>query len=747
MDANLTIDRALHFHRAGDLANAELAYLQILRHNPNHADALHLLGMLCHQTGQTDEAIRLIRRAISIAPNQAVYHSNLGLVLAAVGQSESAIQAYEKATQLDPQSAEALNNLAVALAKTGQMPRAIETLKRAVRLRPDYADAQKNLLSLMGIAGGTARAHHALGDLFQESGQYEPAIDFYRKAISLDGTSAESWNNLGNALFAHGDRQQALASYQNALTIRPDFPQANNNLANVLKEVGRYEEAVTAYQRAIELQPNSPEPLSNLGNLIREAGQWESAVEMYQRALAIDPNHVSTLNNLGNALSEKGRFSDAVVQYEKAVALSPDYSDAINNLGTALEETGQRDRAMECYQRARQLDPDAVSPPWNIALLQLLRGDYENGWKGYENRWRQKKQSRSKRNFSQPMPANVEQMKGKRILLHAEQGFGDVLQFCRYVPLVAEWAGEVIFECPKELRRLFENSFAATLIAQAGRPGIDLRDALSADRSPAFRPGLLRTAVKVVERGEMLPSFDLHCPLMSLPMVFGTTLADVPAQVPYLFPDPADVQRWGSRFADQPPGLRVGLVWAGQSSHQKDRHRSLTLADFDRFAEVQGVRFYSLQVGAASGRAKLTPSPGTPGEGWGEGDFEGQSNLGTPNHPHPNPLPEYRERGPEKMDLVDWTADLHDFADTAALISHLDLVITVDTAVAHLAGAMGKPVWVLLAYQPDWRWLLDRTDSPWYPSARLFRQTEPENWTAPLSTVRHQLAKGELAAI
>jgi tetratricopeptide (TPR) repeat protein len=707
MDANATIDHGLKFHRSGDLAGAELVYREILEKSPDHADALHLLGMVCHQSARADEAERLIRRAISVVPNQAVFHSNLGLVLAAMGKREEASDAYRRAAQLDPESAEALNNLGVASCQAGDAVEGMDAFKRALLIRPDYADAQKNLLTIMSLLWGEAKANHTLGDFFQEAGRYESAIDFYRKAIAIDSASAESWNNLGNALFAHGDRQQAIASYQSALSLKPDFPQACNNLANALKEAGRYEEAMAAYERAIALQPDSPEPLSNLGNLVREAGQWETAVQLYERALAIDASHPSTLNNLGNAYCEKGRFTDAVSCYEKAIDSKPNYSDAINNLGTALEELGQRDRAMAFYQKAMQLDPSAVSPPWNIALQQLLRGDYENGWRGYEHRWQQKKQSRSKRNFTQPMPATVGDLKGKRVLLHAEQGFGDALQFCRYVPSVAQLAAEVIFECPAELRRLFEISFVEPHPRDTGlRPvpvapeeqDLSASEPTSTGRRPVSRK--MVSPIRVIEKGTLLPAFDLHCPLMSLPMVFGTTLQTIPAEVPYLKPDPADVERWRSRFADQPPGLRVGLVWAGQSTHQKDRHRSLALADFADLAKVPDVQFYSLQVGESAVQAKSPPAG---------------------------------------VRLIDWTSDLHDFADTAALIAQLDLVITVDTAVCHLAGAMRKGVWVLLAYQPDWRWLLDRTDSPWYASAALFRQTQPEDWSTPLLQISAKL--------
>jgi hypothetical protein len=392
-------------------------------------------------------------------------------------------------------------------------------------------------------------------------------------------------------------------------------------------------------------------------------------MQSYNAALEVDPQHAQTHNNLANAYCEIGDWDRAIQGYNRALAIQPDYADALNNLGTALEEIGQRDRAMQLYRQALDLHPGSVSAPWNIALLQLLRGDYTNGWVGYEHRWRQAKQKLSFRNFTEPMLRvdDPSAIRGKHVFLHAEQGLGDTLQFCRYVPMVADLGARVTLECPPQLLRLL---------------------------------GSLRGVETLITAGSAIQPFDLHCPLMSLPMVFNTTLATVPAKVPYLAADPIDVARWAERFVDQPSHLRVGLVWAGGTTHQKDRHRSLKLTDFTALAAIPGIELYSLQVGEPARQAASPPSG---------------------------------------MKLTDWTMELNDFADTAALVSHLDLVITVDTAVGHLAGALGKMVWILLAYSPDWRWLLDREDSPWYPNTRLFRQQSPGDWYGPLQSLTEQL--------
>jgi tetratricopeptide (TPR) repeat protein len=652
MDVSQTIGDALRFHQAGDFINAEMRYRQVLARHPHHADALHLLGMLLHNRGHQIDAEQLIRQAIAVNPDQAVYHTNLGIVLAAAGKLTEACDAYRRASQLNPLSPEALNNLGVALHTAGLTTDAIDCFKRAIALRPAYTDAQQNLFRLLKIAPNTAAAFHTLADVLRQASHANEAIACYQSAIRLD----------------------------------PDHAPSHNNLANLLSEQGRLAEAIPAYLTALQLQPNSADLLSNLGNALREAGQRERAMECYCRAIVVDPRHARTFNNLGNFHCENADWPAAIDAYNQAIAIDPNFGEAINNLGTALEETGQRDEAMACYQRAKILSPESVSPPWNIALLQLLSGDAENGWRGYEHRWKQKKQCRSFRNFTQPMLSLAALRPGVKVLLHAEQGFGDAIQFCRYTERVAAFGVEVMVECPPPLVRLFST---------------------------------LRGVSKVIAHGDPLPVFDLQCPMMSLPLVFRTRLQaanepgspddlkdrrssfnDVGALVPYLRADPADLEHWKQRFPDEPNAFRIGLVWAGGGNHQKDRQRSLNLSNFAGLAGMADVQFYSLQVGEKSAQAKAPPAG---------------------------------------MRLTDWTDQLRDFADTAALISQLHLVIAVDTSVAHLAGALGTPVWILIPFQPDWRWLLDRTDSPWYPSAKLFRQPAPGRWDEPLSEIARTL--------
>ncbi len=406
---------------------------------------------------------------------------------------------------------------------------------------------------------------------------------------------------------------------------------------------------------------------------------------------------------MASALMEMGKFDEAVDSCQQALRLRPDYTEARTNLGNALLKLGRHDESLMCHDDVLRLSPNDPMAHWNRALAWLLLGDYERGWPEYE--WRMQGPVRLKRPFRQPL-WNGSSLAGKTILLHAEQGHGDTLQFIRYAPLVKQCGGEVILECDPVLARLLKSC-----------PGIDT----------------------VVSQMAALPSFDVHAPLLSLPAIFKTTLATVPANVPYLSAEPELVRWWaatldketrrqgdketrrqGEGIADHhvtsagsclPVSLspclpvlerefKVGIVWQGRPTHGQDRHRSIPLAAFASLARLEGIRLFSLQKGAGS--EQLAPSPLSPaaGErGWGEG-----------------------------FPVTDLGSRLETFADTAALLKNLDLLVTIDTAVAHCAGALGVPVWVMLPFSPDWRWLLNREDSPWYPSMRLFRQKRWGDW-------------------
>jgi regulator of sirC expression with transglutaminase-like and TPR domain len=440
------------------------------------------------------------------------------------------------------------------------------------------------------------------------------------------------------------------------------------NLGNALQAQGKLEEAVACHQRALSLNPDDPVVHNNLGNALKEQGKLEEAVACYQRALSLNPNNYTAHYNLGSALQEQGKLEEAVACHQRALSLNPDDPMVHNNLGNALQAQGKLEEVIACYRRALSLSPDDPLVHYNLAIIYLLKGNLKEGWEEYKYRFRKKNVAEyfdtNYLNIPQPFWDGSE-IKNKTILLYSEQGFGDTIQFIRYVPMVLEKCDKIIVVCPELLVALMHQ---------------------------------INGIHQVVKQGEQLPDFDFHCPLLSLPSVFNTTLETVPATVPYITNDPQKVLKWRERLQSDSARLKIGLCWAGNAI---PRNRSISLNMFSMLGDMGNITFYSLQKGKAAEQANVTP---------------------------------------KGMELVDYTKDLNDFSDTAAFIENLDLIISVDTSVAHLAGALGKPVWTLLQFIPDWRWLLDRADNPWYPTMRLFRQSSIGDWSNVIISIKVALS-------
>jgi tetratricopeptide (TPR) repeat protein/glycosyltransferase involved in cell wall biosynthesis len=507
---------------------------------------------------------------------------------------------------------------------------------------------------------------------FMETGEKQEAKSLYEQIIILDPNCVQARINYGFLKQENGELDAAIPHYQQALALAPDIPQTAYNLAKIFEEQGKVEEGIALYEQALVADPDFVPALINLAVALQENGKLLEAVNLYRRALEINPHSWEAYNNLATVLQEQGNLEDALEYYHKALELLPDFGEAINNLGRTFLEKGAVEEAIACYKRAIYLNPDHASAHLNLSLALLLAGDLENGLAEYEWRW---KINEFKIGHSCFMtgPENTvaareyrplwdgSDLQGKTILLHAEQGLGDSIQFVRYAAIVKNKGGRVIVGCYPQLQRLF-----ATV------EGIDL----------------------LIVKGAPLPEFDVQVPMLSLPYVLGTRLETIPETTAYLS-KPA-----GAEFTLLPGGnLKVGIVWAGNPKHRKNTQRSCSLSQFLPLLDVSGVSFYSLQKEVSEAdRALLNQTP-----------------------------------------IVDLSPHFGDLADTAAAIAKLDLVITVDTAVAHLAGALGKPVWILLAFSPDWRWLLEREDSPWYPSARLFRQRERGDWQGVFERVAEAL--------
>ncbi len=483
-----------------------------------------------------------------------------------------------------------------------------------------------------------------LGNTCHDLGQPERAAAYFERALRLNPEAVELHNNIGTALQDLGRLDEAIGCFRKALALRPDLVESLDNLAGALQPQGKLDEARACYERALALRPNRVESLIGLGVVLRAQGRLEEAVARYRRALALSPDHPDASSNLGVALVDLGRREEAITHHKKALAVQPGRAELHYNLGSALQRQGRYAEALACYGRALALKPDYAQAHLNRSLALLLTGEFDEGWQEYEWRFTV---ARYDRKFDQPLWSG-EPLAGASILIHAEQGFGDTLQFVRYIPAVAERGGRVVLEVPASLVRLARTVAGASEVVAAGDP---------------------------------LPSFDCHCPLLSLPRVFKTNLATIPNAVPYLRVPAESSAGWAERIPTT-PGPRVGIVWAGTTVGAID------LRLLQPLWEVDGVSWFSLQVGERSGDI---------------------SSLG----------------GVKIADLSPW---LVDFAETAAAICRLDLVISVDTSVAHLAGALGRPAWLLLRYPPEWRWLLEREDSPWYPTARLFRQRKEGDW-------------------
>lgn len=430
---------------------------------------------------------------------------------------------------------------------------------------------------------------------------------------------------------------------------------------------GRLREAISSFRQAAELRPNDPVIHNNFGVALSMARKFDEAIVQFRRAIKLKGDFAAAYSNLGGALREMGKLEETVVALNSALRMSPSTLSSYINLGMTLVDMGEIDQAVSVYDQCLSINPDFARAHWNRSLLYLLRGDFQRGWAEYEWRWRFP-ESIKNRQYAQPR-WDGGAMDGKTIYIYPEQGFGDMIQFLRFLPEVVARGGKIILESPPELLRLFQNL-----------------------------PGLER----IILAGETPEDFDVHCPLMSLAGILGATADSIPGAAVQLKADEQLARQWGQRFDASDDRLRVGLAWAGRPTHNSDRKRSMKLAEFAPLASVGGVAFYSLQKGEAA--AQIAQAP-----------------------------PDFR--------LTDWTTELNDFAETAALIQHLDLIVSVDTAVVHLAAAMGKPVWVLLSRIPDWRWMLDREDSAWYATVRLFRQQGPGKWEGPIGRVREALSE------
>lgn len=434
----------------------------------------------------------------------------------------------------------------------------------------------------------------------------------------------------------------------------------------MLKASGHLEEALECFNRAIAMKPNNVAAINNRAIVLQALNRHEESLEALDEGLQVEPASYKLLTNRGTALRALDRRVEAMDSYDQALASKPDTPETLNNRGALLEDLCRYTEALEQYSKAIEVRPDFARAHFNAGMCHLRLGQFETGWEEYEWRWKTDDFPSKRRTYPRPLWLGAEDVTGKTVLLHAEQGLGDTIQFCRYATELSRSGAIVILAVQPPL---------ITLVAN------------------------LSGVHKVLTYKELLPDFDFHCPLLSLPLAFKTRIDSIPASVPYLRAPESATASWVSRLGASQP-LSIGLAWSGNTRHKRDHERSIALNKLLPAFDAPGINLFSLQD-------KVRP-----------GDLD--SLKSTKNLRH-------------------FGEDLRDFSDTAALISQMDLIVTVDTAVAHLAGAMGKPVWILLAAHSDWRWMEHREDSPWYPSARLFRQPKPGDWDSVIHNVRQAL--------
>ena len=589
--ATQTLHESLKLHQSGELERAEQIYREILRVDPQHADALHLLGVIFHQRNENEKAVESIRRAVSVNRNVSQYYCNLGIACHALNRFDDAIAGFEKSLRIDP---------------------------------------------------GNAKTRFNLGKTFESAGNNAEAQKQFRQAVRL----------------------------------QPDFVEAHFNLANAIHNLGRLDESVEAYREALDLSPQTAEIHNNLGTVYKDRDEYDQALICFRHAVEIKPDHAQAHNNLGTVYQYQGRFDEAITCYRRAVDIEPNFAGALTNLGNVFCDSGQMDPAIDSFSEAIHCQPDNIKAHFNRALARIQNGEFIAGWEAYEWRWQHKVRPRT---FPQPVWDGAS-LESKTVLAYAEQGIGDEVMFASCVPDMIECAQHVVLECDSRLVDLFSRSFPeATVVA----------------RPPDSQPLSESSAVQ---------NADVQIALGSVPRFKRLSLDQFPRRASYLVPDSNQVAQWRERYGLLPEGLRVGISWRGGNEPDVRRIRSTTLDQWADLLTLANVRFINLQYGET------------------QHELNGmQEQFGITIH-----------------DWID-SDPRNDLDDFAAQIAALDLVISVDNSTVHMAGAVGSEVWTLLPFSADWRWMRGREGSLWYPSMRLFRQPNINNWDTTFRLVSSEL--------
>jgi len=664
------LNTAFKYHKSGQLPEAEIIYRQVIEEEPENYNALNLFGLLLFQHKRYDEAIIYVEKAVDINPIP-YFHINLGNIHSAKGDSDKAIDFYKKAIALEPDNADPWFGLGICHKNKKEYDKAIEYYGKAINIKPSFFSAYVNL-----------------GNIYKLKNELDKAVKYYKEAIMFNQNDPDIYNSLGLVYFDRYEIEEAVYCFEKAIKIKPSFESAYINLGNVYKTKGKIKQALHYFNLAIEMNPNNydsyvslgnlmiyinktddalrcfniasqlkpgdPAIFLNIGNAYRDAGHPEAALNYYTKAKELMPDKAEVFLNLGNTYSDMCNFDLAINFFNKAIELKPDYVTAFLNLGSLLIDKNDIEGALACFNKALEIKPNYAETHLNLSTTYLLMKDFKNGFKHYE--WRDKVKDIRHPKFSEFQKPKWDgtSLENKTLLVCHEQGFGDTLQFIRYIPQLTSLGGKILFKAPSGMEDLLrQNDIKAEII----------------DNSSNNQP-----------------EFDYYTYLMNIPYYLNSTYDDIPLTEGYLKADLEKINAYKSKFFDN-NSFKIGIKWQGNPNGKKNREIPFKL--FLKLAELDNVKLYSFQ------------------KGYGIEQLEEISS---------------------NTEIIDLGNTFNDFSDTAAAIENLDLLISNDTSLVHLAGAMAKPTWVLLPFAPEWRWFLDSEDTPWYKSVRLFRQKEMNNW-------------------
>lgn len=649
-DISKVIQPLLVMHQHGRLDDALKHYKNLLKTYPQHPIILCNMATIAFQQERITDGIKLMQQSLIADPNQAVAHHNLAAALMQQHRYDEAERHFLRSIDIKPTYLDAIKQLAGLYLRNNQFAKAHQQYQTAIAMAPQLAEL-----------------YYYDAMALKHLNQLEPMLARLKNCIKIDPNYLDANSQYGELLIHTKKYPEAIAHYEQIVKVSPNKRTPYFKLGLAHYQLKQFETALTYYDQAFALNANDYDTLNNRGLALIELKRLDEALDSFTRAIQIDHNKPSAYNNKGSCLRSQNQLHEALHEFRLAIVADPNLADAHNNLGLTYMDLGRFEEALTYFNHALTINPNYAQVKFNLGVLKLRYGDYHEGWPLYESRWDVNIQGTSKLS---PSWLGEELLIGKSIHIYAEQGLGDTLQFCRYIPLIKAYKpNHIMVEVQGPLLTLLQNTWA---------------------HDPQ---------ITVLRAGEKLPHVDCHCPIMSLPLVFKTMVDTIPAPEQYIHTDEKHLNVWAHTLGKSNK-LRVGIVWTGAKLHKNDFNRSIQLRQLAPLLELD-VEWYCLQK-----------------------EIRSIDNFSLKRFP--------------QVELHH--KNISDFSDTAALIAQMDLVIAVDTSVAHLAGAMGKPVWLMLPFSADFRWLMHRDDSPWYPSMQLFRQNNYGVWDDVILRVKEQLA-------